>query len=156
MLTHSENRIFQLLRKGSSYAYVAQTLEISLANVYTQAHSIRTKLGLKNLQDPVETELYVRSLRPMVRGNRADRPTVAQMACLRLFAQGLDYHQIAMRLNLRSQSVQNHICQGCKRAFITSAGPFRQGMVIQWLKLNDGKQETTPLPSTTMEDPAFS
>lgn len=149
-LSEREVVVLRLLARGNTYQEIAGLLHITLANVHTTACHMRQKTGILDSRNPQECMDYIRGRHPGADARLAygdgDRtkpvyPTPRQLEVMRLVAQGTSYAQIALRLGMGLQTVQNAACQGSRRAGLPrSHGLSREHAIRDYLSRLDAER----------------
>lgn len=119
-LTKKELQTLRLLAQGQTYPQIQDALKISQACLHVHVHRIRAKTGIADTKDASECRQYLAQYNP-----RLAQPTPRQMEVLRLHMHGRTNPQIALSLDLSSQSVTNALSQGVRRLGIKTRGVRR-------------------------------
>jgi DNA-binding NarL/FixJ family response regulator len=151
-----EPRIKAMRMVDTPYSAVAERLGLTDEELKKHVANILHQTGLKEL---TRTSLldYGQRRAAAARGQvYTPKPllTAQQANCLRLYAQGMSYADIAVTVSLRNpQTVQNHVSTACRALGIVHAGRHR----LQRVQEHFAKQAqlTTPTEPDPMSDPAF-
>jgi DNA-binding CsgD family transcriptional regulator len=128
-------RMLSLRRINTPYPRIAEILGLTLAEVQEhiplvcKQYNLRelTKEAIEALTQKVLDSPKSQTLRPLA--------TLKQRECLKYYAQGMTYEDIAKALKLKNpQTVRNHVSQACKAIGITHAGRFRMQRVQDYFK----------------------
>lgn len=121
-----EPRITALRMSDTPWEEIARILEIPLEDVHLHKENIIARRGLTELTKASLTQLSRRIQATHAREKLGPAITKRQDECLRLYARGLTYREIAFTMQLRNpQTVQNHVSQACKAMGILHAGRHR-------------------------------
>lgn len=145
-LSRTEGKALRCFSYGVSYEETANRLGLTVPYIHTLAYHIRLKTGIKDTRDPEECKAWFQGVKNYLRAH-FDGPTRTQLNIMTLMTQhGMDYQQIAQRLELSIQTVQNHASMGCKRAGITGQGHHRTKAMEAYLKTLKDYPHSEPPP----------
>jgi len=153
-----------LRRINTPWEKIAQILGITEAEVMEKVAVILEKFGLKELNKASMEELTRRVRNGGKREVETPRPTPQQHQCLRLYARGHSYDDIAAALGFKNpQTAMNHVSVACKKIGVVNAGRFRLQKVQEYfVKRGEMEAPTPPLmrpqgatPAPGLDDPAF-
>lgn len=154
MLTYREDEVFQRLAVGHKPAQIAAELGIQMSNFYVICSAIRRKTRIRKLTHEAckHFQRFGSMTEMPAEKRKAPKPlTPRQVTAMRLIADLVTYEDAAKRMGICSQSVQNAVHQGCKRAGIIEVrGLLRISEIRQHLATLD----VQPVPSL-MDDPMF-
>jgi DNA-binding CsgD family transcriptional regulator len=156
-LSTRETAVLALLARGDNFEEVKSYLGITLNNIYVICGSIRRKMGIQT-RDPEACQRLVSRL-PKQQVEDAlfppakpapKAPTFCELDAFRALVRGHSYQSAAALLGIQSQSFQNLLSRGCKRAGIHHHGWDRNQRIRAWTMAHDGQTSADP-----MDDPMF-